>query len=225
MKLKQAVVGLGLISYWAGAYLATMDHTLAEMAKAPASSLPQQAEEVASFLEGQMDTSVQAGANPKAPNVRMTTCRVQVTDAPTDPPSIFLYQEQALIKNPGQPYRQRFLQISPHDLNQTVRSLTFKPTHPATWIGFCNQPITSRVIQARDLGSSICSVFLRGNGHSYIGHTPITGCPTNVRGAIRMTNRIELNSVGMNTWDRGYNAAGQQVWGAQSESYQYRRPQ
>src|ERR671933_897144 len=78
--------------------------------------MEQQVQDVVSHLEGVMDTSAQAAANPGAPNVRMTTCKVKVTNA--DPslirqPSVFLYQEQALSQNLGSPYRQRFLRIAP----------------------------------------------------------------------------------------------------------------
>ncbi len=45
-----------------------------------ASKLPieQQVKEVISHLDGAMDTSAQANANPKAPNVRITNCKVKV---------------------------------------------------------------------------------------------------------------------------------------------------
>ncbi|NJK53170.1 MAG: hypothetical protein HC936_10800 [Leptolyngbyaceae cyanobacterium SU_3_3] len=34
---------------------------------------------------------------------------------------------------------------------------------------------------------------------------------------------MTLYKSGMETWDRGYDARGKQVWGAKTESYQYRR--
>jgi CpeT/CpcT family (DUF1001) len=186
-------------------------------------SLEQQTEEVATLLEGVMDTSAQAIANPKAPNVRMTTCRVRVKDANPKGEAIFLYQEQALTQELAKPYRQRFLKISANRPSQSVQSLSFKPEHPTAWNGFCNQPNSARILTSKDLGSPVCSVILKRSGKGYVGSTPVEGCPANVRGAVRITNRVELNSAGMNTWDRGFNAQGEQVWGAKSESYQYQR--
>ncbi|UBF26441.1 chromophore lyase CpcT/CpeT [Kovacikia minuta CCNUW1] len=187
--------------------------------------LAQQVEEVATRLEGIMDTSAQAAANPKAANVRMTTCRVQVIDIPPTASgnAVFLYQEQALSQDLSKPYRQRFLQLSPSLYSQSVRSRSFKPTNPASWIGFCNKPIGDRRLQARDLGNPVCNVFLKRSGEGYTGNTPIDGCPANVRGAVRITNHVELHSTGMDTWDRGFDASGKQVWGAKAESYQFRR--
>lgn len=189
-------------------------------------STQEQVADIATRLEGVMTTSAQATKNPKAPHVQMTTCRIQVLDAPSDQTNstIFLYQEQALAKKLTQPYRQRFLQVVPTSDRQQIESRSFKPEQPSAWIGLCNKPLGDRRLQLKDLGTPICSVFLQRFKNDYIGNTPAQGCPTNARGAVRITNRIMLYPDGMDTWDRGFDAAGQQVWGAEGESYQYRKP-
>ena len=164
-----------------------------------------------------MDTSAQAAANPDKANVRMTTCRVQMVDA-ADANSVFLYQEQALGDRLDQPYRQRFLQISAN--GQTVVSQSFKPQNAQAWINGCNQS-APRLVQ-EDLGKSVCSVYLMPLIAVYVGNTPASGCPANVRGAVKITNTIVLHADGMDTYDRGFDAAGNQVWGADDESYQFR---
>ena len=187
--------------------------------------LEQQVEEVATLLEGNMDTSAQALSNPKAPAVRMTTCRVTLvsSDEPGSSKTILLYQEQALLKDLTKPYRQRFLQLSVSPLSQTVRSLSFRPATPSIWTGLCTKPAGDRAVPPTGLGTPVCSVLLKRSGDSYIGTTPVDGCPVNFRGAVRMTNHIILHKAGMDTWDRGFDAVGKQVWGAQGESYQFRR--
>lgn len=189
--------------------------------------LHRQAEEVASWLGGVMSTAAQASQNAEAPDVQMTTCPVKMIDRPgiADEDSIFLYQEQALSRSLNQPYRQRFLQIVPSPYSQSVESRSFRPTHARAWIGFCNQPEAKRIIQPDELGSPVCTVYLRRVGDQYIGSTPPIGCPANVRGAVRITNRIRLYPEGMETWDRGFDAQGTQVWGAMGESYQFRKVQ
>jgi hypothetical protein len=191
---------------------------------AEVASVDRQTEEVVDRLVGVMDTSAQAASNSKVANVRMTTCRVNVTNAlPQDAAAIFLYQEQGLAQNLDKPYRQRFLRIAPSRYSQSVESLSFRPIELATWVGFCNQPDSARVVQRRELGQPVCSVFLRKAGTAYVGSTPIDGCPAKVRGAVRITNRVILHETGMDTWDRGFDAEGKQVWGAESDSYQFRR--
>lgn len=191
---------------------------------ATAATLEQQATAIADRLEGVMDTSAQARANPNFSHVRMVTCRVSLSRAGDLPAStILMYQEQALSTKLGQPYRQRFLQIGPSPYSQSVRSLAFRPSNPNQWINFCNRPTRDRILSQRDLGTPICSVFLRQVGPDYVGNTPIDGCPAQVRGAVRITNHIVLHQTGMTTWDRGYDATGKQVWGAQTEAYQFLR--
>ncbi len=192
----------------------------------PAQAVPidQEIQSVVSHLVGVMDTSSQAVANPKAPNVRMTTCRVKVEniDTANNRPSVFLYQEQALSESLNSPYRQRFLEITPSDDAQRVESIAFRPPTPATWIGFCNQPEQKRVVQKSDIGELSCRVMLQPEAENYKGETPSEGCPTNVRGAVRITNTILLHQTGMDTQDRGFDAAGNLVWGAKERPYQFR---
>ena len=189
-------------------------------------ALEAQAEEIVSYLVGQMDTSAQAATNEIPAAVRMTTCAIQVEPSEgntRDAQGIYLYQEQALMAQLDQPYRQRFLQIVPHELSQSVRSHSFKPLDAAAWVGLCEQPEANRVVPAAELGESVCDVFLRPTASGYLGRTPIGGCPADVRGAVRITNQIQLSDQGMNTWDRGYDAEGNQVWGAEDTPYRFRR--
>jgi CpeT/CpcT family (DUF1001) len=191
--------------------------TSAATAQAPP---PQPVQAVVKHLVGVMDTGLQATVNPQKSHVRMTTCRVTLTSAPPD--IVYLYQEQALAVSLTKPYRQRILEISASPYSQTVRSRSFKLSHPVALIGWCQQPEAQRKLVAQDLDVAVCSVFLRQSGDEFAGSTPIDGCPANIRGAVRITNRIRLHAHGMETWDRGFDAQGNQVWGAQTEAYQYR---
>jgi hypothetical protein len=191
--------------------------------------LPEQVQEVVSHLVGVMATSAQAQSTPKAPDVRMTTCTVKVIDGSAEFEaeainSVFLYQEQALSKNLTQPYRQRFLEIKPLGEQKQVASIAFKPPTPATWTGLCQQPEEKRILHFNDLGTASCRVFLerQSDSNEYVGETPPEGCPIDYRGAVKVTNRIILHQTGMDTWDRGFDAEGNQVWGAKEEPYQYR---
>lgn len=185
----------------------------------------QQVEDVASRLEGTMDTSARARVNPKAANVRMTACRVSVSEdtEQSGGKPIFLYQEQALSNELNKPYRQRFLEISSVNNGRTVRSQSYKPANPESVINLCNRPTTERSVKFSELGKPVCNVYLTRSGENYIGVTPTQGCPANVRGAVTITNTIFLSKTGMNTWDRGFDADGKQVWGALAESYEFRK--
>jgi hypothetical protein len=190
----------------------------------PVSTMPQQVEEVASYLVGVMDTSAQAKAVPDAPDVRMTTCKVRLADS-QDAQTIYLYQEQAMSANLGAPYRQRFLRLALSEDGQQVESASFKPLDSQAWVGFCQKPEAERRSQLSLMEPKHCSVFLEPmeNGNGYLGNTQSGGCPTNFRGAVTITNTIKLNAAGMDTLDRGFDAEGNLVWGAQERPYKFRK--
>ena len=176
-------------------------------------------EAVANHLEGIMSTTAQAESDPNFVGVQMTTCRIDVSEP--QPDSIYLYQEQALTESLNAPYRQRFLQINPGE-NNRIQSLTFKPENNDKWIGFCNQ--ANRNISSTEIGEPACTVSLRiASIGGFVGSTPTGGCAANVRGAVTITNVVVLHDRGMDTWDRGFDAEGNRVWGAQDTPYQYRR--
>jgi len=187
-----------------------------------AQEIDPQVNDIINHLVGRMDTSAQNLANPSAPNVRMTTCVVEVSGIENEVNSIYLYQEQALSNQLNQPYRQRFLEIRPVATEEKVESTAFKPINPQKWVNLCDRPETQRNVNSFDLGEAVCTVSLRPLMTIYIGETPPEGCPTNVRGAVRITNTVILHSQGMDTFDRGFDAQGNQVWGAENQGYQFR---
>jgi CpeT/CpcT family (DUF1001) len=176
---------------------------------------------VVRHLEGVMDTAAQAVANPQAANVTMTTCRIQVAAAdPAMTGAVYLYQEQARSLELPKPYRQRILEITDRPLSNTVRSRSFKLANPTAWVNFCDR--AERMIDRADFPEVVCAVFLKESGKGFAGTTPADGCPTKARGAVLIRNRIELSDGGMDTWDRGFDGQGRQIWGAKTESYQFR---
>ena len=172
---------------------------------------------VVNHLEGKMDTSALTAAGGRV-GVRMTTCRVSLSDRPD---AVYLYQEQSLKKSLDSPYRQRFLQIKSGEEKDTVISQSYKPINPQKWIGLCDRPEQKRLVDSRDISQPVCHVLLKPQVSIYVGTTPPEGCPTKARGAVKITNMIILHDRGMDTWDRGFDAAGNQVWGAKNESYQF----
>ena len=188
--------------------------------------LPQQVNEVVQYLTRPLETTIPGRTGPDAPKVRMMTCRIQVnTSAAEDPQtSVFLYQEQALTTQLNQPYRQRVLQLEADPTQQQVISRNFKPKLQDLWVGMCQRSSQARRIPQAVLGPELCQLRLQRQpqGDRYVGQTPPEGCPTSFRGATRITNTVILGPTGMETWDRGFDAEGRQLWGAKDESYQFR---
>lgn len=190
---------------------------------AGAEPVERQVEEVVARLVGAMDTSQQALTRPGAPDVRITTCRVRLASSSTQSSGVILYQEQALTRDLASPYRQRFLRVVPAMDGSGVESGTFKPTRPETLTGLCSRPEAARTVDFDANRSPECSVILKPTGKDYVGSTPEGGCPASFRGAVKIANTVVLQPEGMETWDRGFDAAGKQVWGAKEEPYRFRR--
>ncbi len=178
---------------------------------------PQVVTHVAQHLVGTMDTSQQANADSNFVSVQMTTCTIRPTNP--EPNSVYLYQEQALTRKLSQPYRQRFLQLALSGDQQRVESRTFKPSEPDRLIGFCENP---QAIASQELGTPVCTVALRPSALGFVGSTPAEGCPVTMRGATRLSNVVVLHDRGMDTWDRGFDDSGNQLWGAKATPYRYR---
>ena len=175
-------------------------------------------DEVVKRLSGVMVATVVREGKPTV-KVEMTTCPVQVSPT-TD--SVFLYQEQGLVGRLDKPYRQRFLEIVSEQINDkdVVFSHSYKPENLEAWVNYCQQA-SETTIPRSTLGNLVCSVTLQPYLNLYVGRTPPEGCAANVRGAVKVTNRIFLTEDGMETWDRGYNAQGDRVWGAEDEAYRF----
>jgi hypothetical protein len=108
--------------------------------------------------------------------------------------------------------------------DDTIESKSFKLQNPQAWIGFCRHTQPHRQATLRELSNYVCSVFLEPieQEKNYGGKTPSEGCPSNVRGAVKITNKVILHQEGMDTYDRGFDENGNLVWGAQNEGYYYR---
>jgi len=178
---------------------------------------------VVEHLVGAMTASIQQ-AESKPIQVRMTTCLVNVVGNSS---SAFLYQEQGFIGNLDQPYRQRFLEITTANrqkqtnLENLVFSHSYKPKNLDSWINFCQGDRQKKRLKPADLGQLVCSIRLKPLLSVYVGQTPPGGCPTTARGAAIITNAIVLHEQGMETWDRGFDAEGKQLWGARQKPYQF----
>ncbi|MBY0262669.1 MAG: chromophore lyase CpcT/CpeT, partial [Phycisphaerales bacterium] len=66
-----------------------------------------------------------------------------------------------------------------------------------------------------------CAVIMRLEtaGGRFAGGTVGSGCPSTLRGATYATSEVTLTQDTLLSWDRGYDAAGEQVWGAKKGGY------
>lgn len=178
---------------------------------------------VADYLLGTMESTIPArDGQDEVVQVRMTTCAMALTGVEaTAEPSLHLYQEQAMVTALERPYRQRLLKLSVTADGEAVESFGFRLQEDAAWAGLCDRPLRDRVIAVADLGEATCGLRLEPRDDGYWGTTPDGGCPSNYRGASYTTNTIYLTDTTTETWDRGFDADGNQVWGADDEGDEF----
>lgn len=74
------------------------------------------------------------------------------------------------------------------------------------------------------VGSAFCELsFDLTNQHYFKGYTARDGCPNHFKKAVRYSNQSSVTQTQYDFWERGFDAAGNQVWGNPKEGYQFVR--
>ncbi|MDQ3232794.1 MAG: chromophore lyase CpcT/CpeT [Pseudobdellovibrionaceae bacterium] len=178
-------------------------------------------EEAATWLTGTFNNNEQAAADNRFVSVTLKSCQVQLNGLESQERGIALHVEQAVNYNINRPYRVRLYWIT--EAGNNVESRVYRYTDESTLIGLCLKPGDERVIEAKLLATSDCSVFLGKENGFYSGGTPKKGCPSSFGGATSTSSEVTLGPTRIDSWDRGFDAAGLQVWGSEAGPYKFRR--
>lgn len=180
---------------------------------------PSIVDRLASYLTGEFDSSAQAGRDAEYRTILLAICPVE---APELGPRV-LYVEQAAATTPTQPYRQR-LYVLEQTGAATVTSRVFEFTRPEAVVGSCAHATTRPQFRAADVTERDgCAVVLTLRDDQFVGSTQGLLCKSSLRGASYATSEVTLDAAGMRSWDRGFDAAGAQVWGATTGPYEFVR--
>jgi len=135
----------------------------------------------------------------------------------------WLYVEQAAGNSADKPYRQRVYRLY-RESDNTLVSAIYTFQNPLRFAGAYKSanPLSSLTPDSLDLKSG-CEVFLQKQGDGFIGTTRIKTCPSELRGAAYATSEVTINATEMRSWDRGFNAQGEQVWGSTKGPYIFKR--
>lgn len=175
-------------------------------------------------LLGTFTSTQQAKADPDFRDVTLNHCLATITGVPGYANGQYLYVEQALSNRLNKPYRQRFYRIKPMAHGKGLVSTTFEPTNAfvlASAINLCDKPLEARTYTWAEIGKAKCDIFIQRYGNVFAGGTTQQGCPSTLFGATYMLQDFSLNKGVMTSWDRGYDASGQQVWGSEKGAYEF----
>ena len=139
----------------------------------------------------------------------------------------WLYVEQARGDSLDKPYRQRVYRLAARTagaLREYVSEVYELPGDPLVFAGAWRDPPKLDALNPSALvARSGCEVVLHEKDGGFEGSTVGRNCPSSLRGASYATSEVRLTKEGLVSWDRGFDAEGKQVWGAEKGGYRFLR--
>lgn len=137
----------------------------------------------------------------------------------------WLYVEQAMAINEDRPYRQRLYRLTQRRDGAIESALFTLPGDPRNYAGAWQHPEQFAQLSPKDLTIlEGCSVVLRKRADgAFEGRTSGKRCASDLRGATYSTSEVVVTATSFVTWDRGYDAKDQQVWGSTKGGYVFER--
>ena len=176
--------------------------------------------ELEAQLSGYFTSEAQSQENPAYYNIQLRTCAV---DAPELGDHV-LYVEQAQTAAPEDPYRQRLYVLDIIDeAEQTVQSTIYSLKNNSWAVGLCTDE-REAIYGLDDITlREGCEVILQWNGTGFSGSTVGENCESTLSGASYATSEVTTTPNEIRSWDQGFNAEGEQVWGAVEGPYLFLR--
>jgi CpeT protein len=220
--MRNTLLGLSLLGLLAGGNAGCNsrgEKTPAQ--KAPAPKTPDPLAEVVSMMSGSFNSSEQAAADPDYFDIHLHMAPIW----PDAPDGKWLYVEQARGDLLDKPYRQRVYHVTAQPDGSFLSDVYELPGDPLAYAGAWKDSsklvgLTPTKVTRKDG----CGVRLKITAPGvYEGGTEGNNCLSNLRGAAYAHSEVHMDSTGLRTWDRGYDAAGTQVWGAVKGGYHFKR--
>lgn len=175
---------------------------------------------LATWMSGRFSSAAQAGEDAEYRDVRLTVTPIWSDRAD----GRWLYVEQALGTALDQPYRQRVYRVLRGE-GDRLESRVFLLPDPPALVGAGTDPSRFATLSPETLvPRDGCTVVLRPDGpDAFVGSTSGRDCPSELRGAAYATSEVRVTAEAMRSWDRGFDAEGKQVWGAEKGPYVFLR--
>ncbi len=176
-------------------------------------------EQLSTIMTGHFTSKEQSEQDPEYYNISL-----HVSPIWKNQDGQWLYVEQALTSTQNKPYRQRIYHIQ--KVNDSIlKSTIYTIPEQADWVGKWDTPESFDSISPDQLEiREGCDVFLKKvSDKKYVGSTQGKNCSSSLNGASYATSIVEISSDQMISWDRGFDASGNHVWGAEKAGYVFKR--
>ncbi len=176
------------------------------------------AAKVAAMMQGHYDSRDQAAADKTYFQIALAMVPIW----PQRSDGHWLYVEQAMADTPDTPYRQRAYRVY-NGKDGEVISEVYTFAEPERFVqGWRSGALAGLRHDMLQLRTG-CAVHLRQSdavqSAAWQGRTVGNGCASERSGAAYATAEVRLEAGRMSSWDRGFDAAGKQMWGATAGAY------
>jgi reactive intermediate/imine deaminase len=177
-------------------------------------------ETLATWMSGSFSSQAQSQEDPAYYDIRLEMEPIWTERED----GIWLYVEQAAASSLDRPYRQRVYHLTTQE-DGSFRSDVFEIPDALEHAGVWRNPKPLQQLSPDDLTlREGCAVILRKQDDAnFAGSTVEDACTSSLRGASYATSEVIVRPDGIESWDRGYDAEGKQVWGAEKGAYVFDR--
>jgi CpeT protein len=175
---------------------------------------------LASWMSGSFSSQQQARADSNFMDIRLRM--VPIWSDLTD--GYWLYVEEAVANHEIEPYRQRIYHLAQKD-DTTFISDVYAFDDPMRFTGAWRDmtllaDLTPDSLQLLD-GCSI--IIIRDSTGAFYGGTVGQGCASEMTNAAYATSEVRVSADSLVSWDRGFDADGNQIWGAKTGGYIFKK--
>ena len=172
------------------------------------------------WMTGSFASTAHAAEDPDYHDIRLHMARIW----PDRTDGYWLYVEQAVATRLDEPYRQRVYHLIEEETG-SIRSEIYTLPDPSRFAGDWKRMRPLYEIAPDSLlARRGCDVVLRRTQTgSFTGGTEGEECRSILHGASYATSEVVVTSEYLESWDRGFNAEGEQVWGATKGGYKFRK--
>ncbi|MEC7986980.1 MAG: chromophore lyase CpcT/CpeT [Myxococcota bacterium] len=172
-------------------------------------------------LVGRFTSEEQAAVHSNYWPVQLHSCIVSIPELGEH----VLYVEQAMLDSVHSPYRQRIYHLEEIKTEEeySVRSTIYSVSNEDDLIGLCNESEVASIDADLLVIREGCHVDLVWNGEGFDGSTDGTSCESSLNGSVYATSEVQTAPERIESWDRGWDAQDNQVWGAVDGAYIFDR--
>ena len=174
------------------------------------------------WLVGDFNSEQQSIDDPQYYPIRVLGCPVLAPELGERA----IYIEQAFLDDVANPYRQRVYTVQASNEDEVSAWTTvYALTDASSAVGLCDtddQPeFGEDDVELRE-GCGV-NVEWSESDRQFVGGTDVGTCSSTINGATYATSDVVIEATQFTSWDRGFDANDDQVWGATDGAYIFER--